>query len=477
MTIAGIMIANHPEAAPVPVMPKRPSQPLSPWQLLRIGLRNTLEACDEQLFDELIVERRFLSYRTFVVSDPEGIRRVLQDNHENYIRLDQNRRMFHFDAGSGLLSADHETWQRHRHMLNPALDHRAAQLAAPMLCDLAARLVDQFTRSLPEADIDVADMATAWMTQAAGHVFAGEDRALDPMLLRMGVYPGRFSVFDFLPFPGPLRKIDRYREARTGPSHYFPVLDRMFAERRNPDWNGGKDLLWHLANCRDRNSGERLSLSEFRDEALTLGSTAATPVRPLTWIWYLLALFPEAETRLHAELDEVLGGALRPDDIGRLTYLRRVVDETMRLYPPLPAMFRLTREDDLICGRRIPRNSIVVVVPWVVHRHRRLWDHPDHFDPDRFSPERSASRSRYAYLPFSIGPHVCIGASLGMLQILIGAAALAQRLRFRLVRDFPVVPSAWTNLRPAHGIRMTVELREAGLASREPALAEAAAPG
>jgi cytochrome P450 len=476
MTIAGMTIVDHP-VAPLPVMPERPSQPLSAWQLLRRGLRNTLEACDEELFDELIVERRFLSYRSFVVSDPEGIRRVLQDNHENYVRFGQNRRIFHFDSGSGLLSADHQTWQRHRRMLNPALDHRAAQLAAPMLCDLATRLVDQFTKCLPEPDIDVADMAAVWMTLSAGHVFAGEDRTLDPMLLRMGVYPGRFSLLDFLPFPGPLQKIDRYREARSGPSRYFPVLDRMFAERRNPDWHGGRDLLWHLANSRDRNTGEPLSLGEFRDEALTLGSTAATPIRPLTWIWYLLALFPDAEARLHAELDEVLGGALAPDAIGRLTYLRRVVDETMRLYPPLPAMFRLTRDDDFVCGRRIPRNSIVMVVPWVVHRHRKLWDEPDRFDPDRFSPERSAQRSRYAYLPFSIGPHVCIGASLGMLQILIGAAALAQRVRFRLVPDFPIEPTAWTNLRPAYGIRMTVELREPGSASDEQAPAVTAAPG
>jgi len=455
MTTAGFL-----QDAPSPVMPARPQRQLSLWRLLRSGLRNTLEACDEELFDELIVERRFLWYRSFVISDPEGIRRVLQDNHENYVRLGQNRRIFHFDSGSGLLSAEHQTWQRHRRMLNPVLDHRSAQLAAPMLCQLATRLVDQFTQWPPEKDIDVADMATIWMTRSAGHVFAGEDRALDDMLLHMGVYPGRFSLLDFLPLPGPLQKIDRYREGRTGPGRYFPVLDRMFAERRSPDWKGGQDLLWHLANARDRNTGGKLSLREFHDEALTLGSTAATPVRPLTWLWYLLALFPDAEARLHAELDEVLGGSLTPDGVGRLTYLRRLIDETMRLYPPLPVMFRLVREDDVVCGRRIPRNSIVLVVPWVVHRHRKLWEHPDRFDPDRFSPERSGSRSRYAFLPFSIGPHVCIGASLGMMQMLIGAAALAQRVRFRVVPDFPIVPTAWTNLRPAHGIRMTVELRE-----------------
>ena len=452
---------NFLQDAPSPVMPARPNRPLPWWQLLRIGLRNTLEACDEELFDELIVERRFLWYRTFIVSDPEGIRRVMQDNHENYIRLSQNRRIFHFETGSGLLSADHETWQRHRRMLNPVLDHRSALMAAPMLCELSARLVDHFTRWPPDIDIDICDVATAWMTLSAGHVFAGEDRTLDPMLLRMGVYPGRFSVLDFLPLPGALQRIDRFREVRTSPREYYPVLDRMFEERRSADWAGEKDLLWHLANAHDRNTGEPLTLDEFRDEALTLGSTAATPIRPLSWIWYLLALYPEVEARVHAELDEVLGGRpMRAEDVGRLVYLRRVIDETMRLYPPLPTMFRLVKKDDVVCGRRIPKNSIVLVVPWVAHRHRMLWDNPDRFDPDRFSPERSASRSRYAYLPFSIGPHVCIGASLGMMQILIGAAALAQRFRLRLVPDFPIVPTAWTNLRPAHGIRVMVEPRE-----------------
>jgi cytochrome P450 len=123
-------------------------------------------------------------------------------------------------------------------------------------------------------------------------------------------------------------------------------------------------------------------------------------------------------------------------------------------------MFRVALADDEVCGRKIPRNSIISVVPWIVHRHRKLWDEPDAFDPDRFSPERSATRSRYAYLPFSIGPHVCIGASLSIMQILIGTAALARRFRVRLVPDFPIVPTAWTNLRPAHGIRAFLEPRE-----------------
>jgi cytochrome P450 len=454
-------LAEHRYVAPQLVAPARPKRALSTVELLRVGLRNTLECCDEELFDELFVERRYLWYRAFIISDPEGLRRVLADNNENYPRLDQNRRMFRFDSGSGLLSADDETWNRHRRMINPALDHRAALADAPKLIPLAEELVASLASWPADMDIDVCDFATVWMTLSAGHVFAGKDRSLDPMLQRMGVYPGRFSILDFLPLPRWVHGIDRFRKARVHPRTYYPVIDRLIAERRSPDYAGEQDLMWKLAHARDRNTGELFTLPELRDETLTLGSTAATPVRPLSWIWYLLAKHPWAEEQLHDELDRVLGDRTPTvEDIGKLTFLRRLVDETMRLYPPLPSMFRVALADDEVCGRKIPRNSIISVVPWIVHRHRKLWDEPDAFDPDRFSPERSAARSRYAYLPFSIGPHVCIGASLSIMQILIGTAALARRFRVRLVPDFPIVPTAWTNLRPAHGIRAFLEPRE-----------------
>jgi cytochrome P450 len=122
-------------------------------------------------------------------------------------------------------------------------------------------------------------------------------------------------------------------------------------------------------------------------------------------------------------------------------------------------MLRRTLADDVVCGRPIPRKSIVGVLPWVVHRHRRLWRDPDGFDPDRFTAEETAARSRYAYVPFAIGPHVCIGASLALVEIMVAIAVCAQRFRFRLVPGQRIEPIGWTNLHPKGGIRMTVEPR------------------
>jgi cytochrome P450 len=294
-------------------------------------------------------------------------------------------------------------------------------------------------------------------------VFAGADRAVDPMLDRLGQYPGPYGWADLLPTPRWLRFLDRQRTTRLEAADFAALLDRLIAERRDSAYAGRQDLLWRLVNARDRDTGVGLGAAELHDEILTLGATSATSLRPLPWIWYLLATHPGAEAKLHAELDSVLGGR-RPavGDLAKLVYLRQVLDETMRLYPPLPIMmFRTATEDDVVCGRRIPRRSIVGIFPWVVHRHRKLWRDADRFDPERFAPSEVASRSRYAYIPFAAGPHVCVGASMAMLQLIVAVAVLAQRFRFRLVPGRPVEPTAWTNIRPRHGLWMTVEPRSA----------------
>ena len=193
---------------------------------------------------------------------------------------------------------------------------------------------------------------------------------------------------------------------------------------------------------------------------LTLSATAATPLRAMVWLWYLLALHPWADDMLAGELDRVLGDRTpTPDDLAKLVYLRRLVDEAMRLYPPLPLTLRAAVADDTVCGRRVPHGSVVAVMPFVVHRHKKLWRDPDRFDPDRFSPEQSRARPRYSYIPFGVGPHVCPGAALAMNEILITVAILARRFRFRLVPGQSIEPTAWTTLRPKNGIMVTLEKR------------------
>jgi len=285
------------------------------------------------------------------------------------------------------------------------------------------------------------------------------------MLDTVAHYPLEPSLLHFAPLPDWLPFAGRYRTSRALAEGFRPMLDRLIVKRRPASYDGRRDLVWRLVHARERADGgdDGLSDAELRDEIITLAATSYTILRPLTWVWYLLALHPWAERRLHAEIDAVLGDRLpTAQDLPKLDYVRQLLDETMRLYPPLPVMIlRTAAADDIVCGRRIARKSTVAIMPWVLHRHRKLWQDPDRFDPERFAPGNVAARSRYAYLPFGIGPHICIGAQLATTQMVLALAMLAQRFRFRLVPGQHIEPTAWINLRPSRGIRVALEPRVA----------------
>jgi cytochrome P450 len=351
-------IAEHIEDAPALAMPPRPPRPLSLWEILKTRGTNSLALCDETLFDEPFAERRLLWHPIVVVSDPAGIRYVLIDNFENYRKHGLKRRPIAPGLGTGMLINDGEVWRRHRTLVNPILDYRATLPDVPMLVRWTEVLAQHLATRPPGEEIDIGHVLSLLLTVSVGHVFAGADDAVQPMIVRMAKFPGRRRLSDFLPIPNALRP--RTLQIRAEAHQWYPLLDRLIAERRNPDYRGGQDLLWRLVHARSKD-GERLSDSEIRDEALTLAlGGIETTLRPMCWVWYLLAMHPWAEARLHAELDTALGGrAPTVEDLPKLTFMRQVVDETMRLYPPVPVMLRTVATDDAICG----------------HRHRAM-DHP-----------------------------------------------------------------------------------------------------
>jgi cytochrome P450 len=183
----------------------------------------------------------------------------------------------------------------------------------------------------------------------------------------------------------------------------------------------------------------------------------------MTWVWYLLSQHPAEEARLHAELDAVLAGrAPTADDLGKLPYTRGVIEEAMRLYPPAPGIsLRVARADDEICGVKVRAGTGILISPWILHRHHRLWDDPLRFDPDRFAPELSARRPRFAYLPFGGGPRICIGAALAMNEAMLILAALAQRFQPRLKEGEDVKLRSRITLTPEGGMKMLLEPRRA----------------
>jgi cytochrome P450 len=187
----------------------------------------------------------------------------------------------------------------------------------------------------------------------------------------------------------------------------------------------------------------------------------------LTWIWYLLSQHPHAQRRLEEEIDGVLGG--RPPeyaDLVNLPYTRMVIDEAMRLYPPAWGFSRQALADDELGGFQLPRGWMAFVIPYVLHRLPALWEEPETFDPERFSPARSADRPKFAYLPFGAGPRQCIGNQFALIEAHLTVATLAQRYRLRLAPAARVEAWPLITLRPRFGMPMLVESRAPGTTVR-----------
>ena len=450
------------DLAPIPVTPSRPARPLGTIAFLKTVATNSLSAFDEELFDELFVPRRYLWQRVFFISDPEGIKRVFLDNVDNYPRFRHIRRLFQAGLGTGSLGTEGETWWRHRRISAPALDHRAIMPDVPAMIAATEQLIGTFGAGGDSPVLDLEAVISHLLIALWNQVVTGGDPVAVPMLQGLAKYPRKPRLPDFTPL-GPLLDPLRPKSQRRQKIGMFDdVLYRLIDARRAADYGGPHDLIWRLIHLRDRKTGETLPRHEVRDEAASVIAGGVSPtVRALTWIWYLLALNPVVEERLHAEIDAVLrGGPLVPSQLAQLNYTRQVLDETMRLYPPIPAILREARAADTLCGHPVPPRSVIAILPWVVHRHRRLWSEPERFDPDRFTPENAAARPRFAYVPFAGGPRICVGASFAMTQMLIVVAMLARRFRFRLVPEHPIRPVGRISLHPFGGLRVRVERRE-----------------
>ena len=239
------------------------------------------------------------------------------------------------------------------------------------------------------------------------------------------------------------------------------VLDRVIRDCRDRLAGGEASMIRLLLEARDAETGEPLDSAALRNEAAVIFMAGhETTANALAWFWYLLSQTPDVEGRLHEELNRVLAGrAPALDDVPDLIYTRAIFEETIRLYPPVPFLARQALRDESIRGRLVPAGSLVIVAPWLLHRHRRFWGKPDHFIPERFLPENAHWRVRHAYIPFSTGPRICAGAAFGLTEAILCIATLAQRARLRLAPDAVVTPICRLTLRPGNQLRMHVEFR------------------
>jgi cytochrome P450 len=259
------------------------------------------------------------------------------------------------------------------------------------------------------------------------------------------------TVPHWLPLPGQLR----FRKARR---ELDGLVDRLLAEHARHSGPEDEDLLSRLVRFTAAEPDPRIRRRQLRDELVTLllaghETTAST----LGWTWYLVERTPAVFQRLRAEAREVLGDRLPTyQDFAKLSYTGRVIEEAIRLYPPVWMLTRRAAGDDEVAGYHLPAGSDVLICPYTLHRHPEFWERPDTFDPDRFRPDRAGDRPRYAYIPFGAGPRFCIGSNLGVMEAVLVVAMIAREFDLRRPTRGPVTPEPMLSLRLRGGLPMSI---------------------
>jgi cytochrome P450 len=393
----------------------------------------------------------------YFFNHPDHAKHVLADNPTNYhkgVGLAQARRAL----GDGLLTSEGELWRKQRKVIAPVFQPRRIAAQAGVVAEEAAGLVARLRSRRPDEPVDVVHEMTGLTLGVLGRAL------LDADLGAFGSLAGSFEAMQdqamfemvsmsMIPMWVPLPHQLRFRRARRDLQR---IVDRLVDERvgRAP----GDDALSRLIASTSQEPDPRTGRQRMRDELVTLllaghETTAST----LGWTFHLIDRHPEVGAALRAEATEVLGDRMPVhEDLHRLRYTAMVIEEVMRLYPPVWMLSRLAQAPDEVGGYHVPAGVDVLICPYTLHRHPEFWDHPDRFDPERFDPARAPDRPRYAYIPFGAGPRFCVGNNLGLMEATFVVAMVTRELRLTAVPGYRVVPEPMLSLRVRGGLPMTV---------------------
>ncbi len=396
------------------------------------------------------------------VACPDLLRELLIDHNGSLVRWDHQMKVFSKDHGQSVLTTDKEVWLRQRRMLQPSFSARCIQGYTDLMVDAAIHTIDEL--AVPESQTAEFEQVMGLLTMSVivktlfGITSAEENIAAERAVqivttVHMQEALRPFVLPDWVPMPGSKRK-------RLARQRLNELIWRHIRARRGVP-NADRDLLDRLLAVREGN--DALSEQEIRDQCMTMFLAGhETTAAALTWWGCAMASHPECTRRATTEVDRVLGSrAPTVDDLPALVYLTQTVKEAMRLYPPAPVLFARRAVADVEIGPWcIPKGSLVMLSPWVVHRDPRWYDRPDEFDPDRFSPEQEGARPRGAYIPFGTGHRVCIGSTFAMNEMLLITAMLLQRLELWPDSSERIAaPVMRTTLRPADNLRLQLKRR------------------
>jgi len=425
-------------------------------------IRTFLDAADR--YGDL-VHLKAGPYHGYLASDPADIRHVLHDNARNYHKSPLYDRL-RDSLGNGLLTSEDTFWLRQRRLAQPAFHRQRLVAMADAMVDCAEETLERWDGVAARGEtIDlVEEMMALTQTIIVRTMFSTDlgataeivNRTWPIINRRIGETFWSTKLETRLPLPANRRFWRALGELEA-------VVYRIIADRRRTRRDEA-DLLSMFLSARDEETGETMTDGQLRNEVMTmLLAGHETTSLALAWTYYLLSQHPEIERSVADEVERAIGGGrLSFGHLYRLAGTRRVIEESLRLYPPAWGFSRQAVADDEIGGYRVAKGSLVFLIPFVIHRRPRLWPDPERFDPDRFTPDREASRPRFAYIPFGGGPRGCIGNQFAMVEAQLILAAVARRYRIAVVPGHTIRPEPLITLRPSPGIRARLEKRTAG---------------
>jgi cytochrome P450 len=396
-----------------------------------------------------------------LLNHPRLVKDLLVTNQRNFRKgrgLERARKLL----GNGLLTSEGDTHLRQRRLIQPAFHKERIASYASAMTQYADRVQQRWSDG---ATLDVSEEMMRLTLGVVGRTLFDADVEAQARNVGEALTAVLNSFWTtMLPFADlleklPLGALKRGREAR---SQLDAIIYGLIAERRRSPGDRG-DLLSMLLLAQDEEQGGRgMSDTQVRDEAMTIFLAGhETTANALAWTWYLVSQAPEIESRLHEEVDRVLGGRTPTiDDLPKLALLEQIITESMRLYPPAWIVGRRAIAEYKVEGFTLPPRCIVLASPYVIQRDPRFFSEPDRFLPDRWTPAFRQALPQFAYFPFGGGTRRCIGESFAWMELVLVAATLAQQWRLRLVPGHPVVAQPVVTLRLKHGLRMTAERRQ-----------------
>jgi cytochrome P450 len=435
----------------VPPSPPRASETMNVFGRMAAMRRSAIETWGQRAYEEDIIQGRFFGHSSFILNTPDAIRHVLVDNYENYTRTPAGIRVLRPLVGEGLLIAEGRAWKHQRRTLAPAFTPRAVTPLVPHMIAVTEETIAKLQGSCG-VPVDLREAMQRMTLEIAGRTMFSfgmgrHGAALRDFVMEYGDRLARPHFLDLvLPVGWPSPQ-DFFR-ARFR-KRWTRFVAMLMAERRAAGKSADappRDLFDLMGDARDPESGEAFTDEQLGDQVATMILAGhETTATALFWSLYLLALDPASQEQLAGEAaGATVDGALA---IERLKFTRAVVDETMRLYPPAFLIARSAAAADTIAGLPVRKHDLILIAPWLLHRHEKLWSEPNAFVPSRFMPG-APPPDRFAYLPFGVGARVCIGAHFALVEATLALAKIVGAFRVELIDKEPVMPVGVVTTQP-----------------------------